>query len=627
MKKIIIVLSVVFCTFLTFGQEDNFPNRVSFSFDPLYEPFYHGVASGDALSDRVIIWTRATSFTATDSIQVDWYFATDSLFTNIIGSGTEQAKPNRDFCVKVDVTGLQPDTWYYYYFHALGKNSVVGRTRTMPAGNCDSLRYALVSGSNYNSGYYNAYRAMAVRNDLDAIIHLGDYIYEYETNGYGSHSDRDLEPASEIISLSDYRMRYSHYRLDPDLRYLHQQYPWYVIWDDHEIANNGYMNGAENHSPGTEGPWSSRYSAGIQAFMEWIPIREPNDPMHPENHIHRTIEMGDLANLILIDTRYEGRDKQDSLSNDDVNKTMLGSAQYTWLTTELYNAQHLDSIQWKIIGNQVMFVPMLVFGIVANNDQWDGYQHERQRLMDFMYGWNIDNVVIITGDIHTSWANDVPNTSRGPYGSNGAGCECVEFVTPSITSPSTNSFFGGIGAATLQGFNPHMKWIDLAERGYAVLDINKTRCQSDWYFVNTIDSRTYSESLGSAWYVNTNERFLRQAINPSTRLDPNPPLISELPNQSVAIEDAKNPVVLGVYPNPFNNAFTVQYYRKDNSEVNFCLTDEKGQIVFQKTDNGIANDLDYYTIETSGIKDGMYFLQVTYGSCDSDSKRVLKISQ
>ncbi len=627
MKKIISLFIIIIIGSCLQAQESSFPNRLSYSFDPLYEPFYHGVASGDALSDKIIIWTRVTSFTAVDSINVDWYFATDSSCTNIIQSGNIWAKPERDFCVKIDVSGLQSDTWYYYFFKAQGKNSVVGRTKTMPVGNCDSLRFALVSGSNYNSGYYNAYRAMADRNDLDGIIHLGDYIYEYETDGYGNHHDRDLMPTNEIISLSDYRMRYSHYRLDPDLKYLHQQYPWYVIWDDHEIANNGYMHGAENHSSSTEGPWSVRFNAGIKAFMEWIPIREPNDSLNPANKIHRTIEMGNLASLYLLDTRYEARDKQDSLSNNSPNKTMLGVNQYNWITQELYDAQYQSNIQWKILGNQVMFVPLLVFGAVVNDDQWDGYQYEKQRLMDFMYGWSIDNVVIITGDIHTSWANDVPNSSRGTYGSNGAGCECVEIVTPSITSPSTNSFFGGIGSATLKSMNPHMKWIDLSERGYVVLDVNQSKVQADWYFVNTIDVTSFTESLGSAWYVNDGERFLRQAVNPSVRLTPNPSLTSELPKQIITSIESPPTVIIGAYPNPFNNTITIQYYRQESNEVSFVLTDINGKIVFEEVDYGTAKDLDYFTLKTNNIVDGVYFLTVSIGNAFSATKKLIKITK
>lgn len=628
MKNIFLICILLIATMASAQQDDRFRGRLSYTFDSAFEPFYHGVASGDPLSDRVIIWTRVTSFTVVDSIEVEWYFATDSTFTNPVASGVYQAKPDRDFTVKVDVTGLQPDTWYYYYFHSIGHNSVIGRTRTMPVGDCDSIRFALISGSNYNSGYYNAYRDIGVRNDIDGVIHLGDYIYEYESGGYGDHSDRNLEPVSEILTLSDYRMRYSHYRLDPDLRFAHQQYPWYVIYDDHEVANDGYIHGAENHDPGTEGLWNTRFSAGIQAFMEWIPIREINDPVHPENKIHRTIPMGDLAEMILIDTRYEGRSKQDSLSNDDVNKTMLGTAQYNWLTQELYDAQFTDNTRWKIIGNQVMFVPMLVLGAVANQDQWDGYQYERQRLMDFMYGWGIGNVVIITGDIHTSWANDVPNNSRGVYGANGAGSECVEFVTPSVTSPSTNDFFGGIGSSVLQSMNPHMKWINLSDRGYVVMDINKNRVQGDWYFVSTIDVHAYNQSLGSAWYVNNGERFLRQAVNPSVQLYPNPSLMPEWPAQiNPPTSIAGQPVVIGVYPNPFNQTITVQYYKVGSNDLQFCLSDESGKIVYSYTSSDEPSDLNYHRIDASGLTEGVYFLHVNSTGCASESRRMIKIKQ
>ncbi|MFH2095981.1 MAG: alkaline phosphatase D family protein, partial [Bacteroidota bacterium] len=474
---------LLFClSNMAFSQEKQFCNRLSYSFDPLFEPFYHGVASGDATSDAVIIWTRVTPSGQMDSIEVGWYMATDTFFTNVVASGTFWTNEGRDNTVKVDVTGLTPDTWYYYYFNALSTNSLIGRTKTTPNGDNDSLRIAVVSGSNYNNGYFNVYRTMAARNDIDAVFHLGDYIYEYGTGQYGDHSDRELLPSYEILTLDDYRMRYSHYRLDPDLRFAHQQYPWYVVYDDHETANNSWVGGAENHDSGTEGSWDDRVAAGKKAFFEWLPIRDNQD-----SSIYHTIKFGKLGSVFFLDTRLEGRDDPEGLANDDPNKKMIGSTQYNWLTQQLYNAQYsTDSTQWKIIAQQVMFAPLLMLGITLNSDQWDGYEVERQSILNFINAYGIMNSVILTGDIHTSWANDVPNPMMGSYGSYGQGSGTVEFVTPSVTSPSTD-FGAGIGEAVIMAANSHIKYCDLAHRGYYILDVNKNRCQADWYFVNDIN--------------------------------------------------------------------------------------------------------------------------------------------
>jgi alkaline phosphatase D len=221
-------------------------------------PFYHGVASGDPLEDRVIIWTRVTPVEAKDNVEVAWRMATDTGMVNIVAEGVFDTNLGRDFTVKVDVENLNPGTWYYYDFMALDNYSLRGRTRTLPSGDVDHLRFAVASCSNYEHGYFNAYKHIAFRNDLQAVLHLGDYQYEYQVGGYSAFIEgRQNEPANETITLEDYRIRHSHYKLDEDLRAAHQQYPWFTVWDDHEFANNAWVGGAENHDAG-EGLWSDR---------------------------------------------------------------------------------------------------------------------------------------------------------------------------------------------------------------------------------------------------------------------------------------------------------------------------------------------------------------------------------
>jgi alkaline phosphatase D len=624
--KIIFLLFAVLISVSLFAQREKaYCDRLSYSLDPAFAPFYHGVASGDPLSDRVIIWTRITPSSPADSIPVDWHVATDTSFLNIVANGTFYTNEDRDWTVKVDVTGLQPDTWYYYYFRGSDQNSIIGRTKTISEGNTDSLRIAVFSGSNYNNGYFNVYQSAAERNDVDMMFHLGDYIYEYGTGEYGDHSDRELVPGHEILTLSDYRMRYSHYRLDPDLRLAHQQYPWYVIYDDHETANDSWTGGAENHDPDTQGEWEERKSAGIQAFKEWIPLREINDPANPDNHIHRNVDIGDLASFIFLDTRLEGRDDPEDLPNDDPNKTMLGANQKTWMKNEL-SASQSTGIQWKFLSQQVMFAPLKMAGVTLNSDQWDGYAAERQEILNYIYGMNINNVVILTGDIHTSWANDVPNPTINSYGSNGQGSGCVEFVTTSVTSPSVD-FGQGVGAWAIQQANPHIKWVNLIERGYFILDVNTSRCQADWYFANTIDNTTFNEQFAQAYYVNDGDRYLQASSVPSVRLDPNPPLSPLYPDQLVKISGEKHNqelVLMGIYPNPVKENFTIQYYSDEGNLVTLEIYNINGQLVYQDKKEQNCSDLNYMEVNASGLKSGNYILKLTNHKGHSISKQFIK---
>jgi len=279
--------------------------------------FTHGVASGDPLSDRVIIWTRAIPGSGEDQIvNGTWEVTRDKSFGSIISSGEFSTNQDRDYTVKVDAGGLKPGNSYYYRFLVDDKTSPVGHMRTLPVGGVDKLRLGVVSCSNYPQGYFNVYREVAKR-ELDAVIHLGDYIYEY-ADGVYSNSEivtkgRKVAPSHEIVKLEDYRMRYGLYRSDPDLQVVHQKHVFINVWDDHEIANDTWKEGAENHNE-SEGPFGVRRSAAIQAFYEWLPIRENDITL--EGRIYRTFDFGDLASLIMMDTRLIGRDEQLSYPED-----------------------------------------------------------------------------------------------------------------------------------------------------------------------------------------------------------------------------------------------------------------------------------------------------------------------
>lgn len=439
--------------------------------DSSLRPFYHGVASGDPLSDRVILWTRVTP-TVDAPVTVRWQLATDTSMSVIVTSGTFITSQTRDYTVKVDAQGLEADKTYYYMFTALGANSLIGRTKTLPAPGATvrQVRFAVVSCSSYPHGFFSAYGRIAARNDLDAVLHLGDYIYEYNASetSYGGRIGQKIgrvsNPLNEIISLADYRTRYSQYRLDEDLRRVHQQHPMIHVWDDHETANDSYKDGAENHQPETEGRWDVRKAIGKRVAYEWLPTRENADTI-----IYRRFAFGNLVDLLMLDTRLEGREEQvagvlpsssqaskDSINNP--NRTMLGTKQFAWLAEGLRTSRST----WRVLGNQVMFAPIVVdkvdmdrvrrYSFVLSllapslmntlqeafyGDVWTNYPAERKKLMDSISANSIRNVVITTGDFHTGFSMDVTLDAASTTRYNpatGQGAVAVEFMCPSISS-------------------------------------------------------------------------------------------------------------------------------------------------------------------------------------------------
>ncbi|MCC6724729.1 MAG: alkaline phosphatase D family protein, partial [Saprospiraceae bacterium] len=334
---------------------------------------------------------------------------------------------------------------------------------------------------------------IAKRNDLDAVLHLGDYIYEYGVWRGGPkrmrrHRYREQIPDKTCTELKDYRTRYGQYRLDAQLRECHRLHPFIVIWDDHEIANNAHKDGAEQRS----GDWEARKTAAKQAYFEWMPIRE-----NPERSIVRSFAFGGLAELWMLDGRMEGRSKQAEGPNDpnlsSPDRHMLGTKQTDWLL----NGMAASKATWKIVGNQVVFSQLNDSKVFDRRpsvrmDRWDGYPTERKSIFDFIEKNKLQNIVVLTGDVHTSWAFELtanpadrnvydPKTGKGVVG--------AEFVTPSVTSFNFDDVVPKIiSAEAKRRFkkkknNPHLRYVDLNNHGYLTLTLTPERAQADWFFV------------------------------------------------------------------------------------------------------------------------------------------------
>ncbi|WP_431959930.1 alkaline phosphatase D family protein [Actinacidiphila sp. bgisy160] len=484
--------------------------------------FLHGVASGDPLPDGVLLWTRVTPVPEAvpgsglgPATEVSWTVARDKAFTSVVATGTAATTAAFDHTVKADVRGLQPATDYWYRFTAGGVTSPAGRTRTAPADNAtaDRLRLGVVSCANWEAGYFSSYRHLAARGDLDAWLHLGDYLYEYATGGYAARGTvvRPHAPAHEIVTLADYRTRHGRYKTDGDLQALHAAAPVVAIWDDHEFANDAWSGGAENHTEGAEGAWTARVAAAKQAYFEWMPVRPS-----VAGTTYRRLRFGKLADLSLLDLR-SFRSQQASLGSgsvDDPDRTITGRAQLDWLKTGL----KASDTTWRLIGNSVMISPVAfgalpdhllaplakllglpAEGLAVNVDQWDGYTDDRRELLAHLRDNGIRNTVFLTGDIHMAWANDVPvKAATYPLSASAA----TEFVVTSVTSDNLDDILkvapdtvSTVAEAAVKAANRHVKWLDMDSHGYGVLDITGERAQMDYY---ALSDRT-DPNASSTW--------------------------------------------------------------------------------------------------------------------------------
>lgn len=489
------------------GKDPSKVDESSTSYDQENKRFHHGVASGDPLSDKVIIWTRVTPVDSLASVDVSWEVAANDDFNPILKQGKVTTSAERDYTVKVDVAGLEPNKYYYYRFSALDATSMTGRTKTLPVGDVDTLRFAVVSCSNWQHGYFNAYGRIAEKK-VDVVLHLGDYIYEYGTKN-AKNVDRRHLPEHEIITLADYRTRYSQYHLDEDLRKMRQQHPMITIWDDHEVANNTYVEGAQNHQP-DEGDFLARKSVARQAYYEWIPIRES------ENH-YRTFTFGNLAELIMLDERQEGKTRPAEGVTDPIyahdDRSMLGRDQLQWFEKKLTGAR----ATWKVIGNQVLFSDFDRSSVTPDNprnmDSWDGYPVEKQKVASMIQDNDIDNVIFLTGDTHASWAFEVVADPLKESASKSYQPLAVEFGTTSVSSSNSNESMPDdsvkIREQKYMATNPHLKFVNQRDHGYLLLTLSKNAARADWYFVGTILKPDDTETLARTFQLTTNSNMLK----------------------------------------------------------------------------------------------------------------------
>jgi alkaline phosphatase D len=486
--------------------------------------FTHNVASGEPSANSVLLWTRYVGEAET---ALTWQIAESEDFAKPVAEGSITAAPRRDWCAKGIATGLAPDRWYFFRFIAPdGTASPTGRTRTLPVDTTAQFRLAVFSCSNFGFGWFNAYGHAAEANDADLAVHLGDYIYEYGADNYPNPSQaapgRVLAPETEIVALTDYRLRYATYRADPDLQRLHQVLPMIAVWDDHESANDSYKDGAQNHQPETEGDWQVRKAMAKQAYREWMPVSDAP---------YAAYQVGDLATLFRLDTRLEGREQQFALEKVLAGKTdpqaaltafrdgewanpdrqLLGQAQDAWLADGLA-ASTAKGTQWQVLVQQVLIgnlrspqalagmmgdgLPDFVrqrlaaaamaskAGLPLNMDAWDGYPAARERV--FKAALNADaNLVVLAGDTHNGWAFDLTHEGANVG---------VELGVCSVSSPGFESYLNflkpDVLASALVAENEQLQWADTAQRGYMVVELTPARAVTEYRFTGSVKQRS-----------------------------------------------------------------------------------------------------------------------------------------
>ena len=512
--------------------------------------FAHGVASGDPAQSSIVIWTRVSE--VEDSVDVDWTMASDANFLDVVARGQYSTDRGRDHTIKIVVDNLAPGQEYYYQFAADGSTSPTGRTRTLPVGHVEQLVVAVATCSNYPFGYFNAYEVIANDPSIDLVVHLGDYIYEYDENGFGGEAGKRIgrihEPRHEIVSLDDYRRRHAQYKTDQGSLAMHARHPLIVMWDDHETANNPWMDGASNHQP-EEGSWAARRAASLQAFYEWLPIRDPG-PGGSREKYWRHYKFGDLVSLITLENRHTGRSQQISYDEhlgqidtpeqaQEFLRVVVGASNRSMLSLEMegfLKSELKESVssgrRWRLIGNQTLMAKSIApvldealfdrlrkdlkgegarilgnltrlgeLGLPEDMDIWDGYPVAREKFYQIAKDAGARDLLVLSGDSHSYWTNslfDAPGLAMG-----------IELGATGISSPRS---LLALGAQGMQRFdelnatnNKEIEWTDGRYLGFIRLRIDHERAHADFVTVSDVESLRYTtQAVHAVDIVHTN---------------------------------------------------------------------------------------------------------------------------
>lgn len=533
-------LSLVGCS-----HNDSSPSYNDFAVD-----FNHGVASGDPLTDKVILWTRVTPEGTPKSVNVSLEVSLDKTFENLEFNEPLAALAKNDYTVKVDLEGLKANTRYYYRFKANDNPSPMGETKTLPETDVKQVKFAVMSCANYPAGYFHAYAEAAKMQDLDAVLHLGDYIYEYGMGEYATDKATELgrmlpeDNQGELISLTDYRKRYALYRTDTGLQAIHAKTPFIAVWDDHEVCNDAYLDGAENHND-DEGMFTDRKMAALKAYYEWMPIR-PYVAGQAES-LYRKFDFGGLVSLYMLDTRHEARVKPLDYQNyfdptsgqldaasfqadlTSPTQQLIGTEQLTWLTDNIKTSE----AKWQVLGLQVLMTKMMLpaellvamanpsaaiasqmtelaqlkaraqasdptlteqdkmrIGFTApyNLDAWDGYPVEREVLLQTAKAAN-KNLVTIAGDTHNAWSGKLCTAQGDVCG--------YEFATPSVSSPGLEYYLqlpesqASEFAKVLELLVDDLEFANIHQRGFMTLTFTPDNVDSQWHFISNVQSQVF----------------------------------------------------------------------------------------------------------------------------------------
>ena len=508
--------------------------------------FEHGVASGDPTPTSVILWTRISSAMSAPQT-VSWEIDTDPDFSSPM-TGEAQTSAARDYTVKIDAQVLQPGTVYYFRFRQGEAVSPVGRTKTLPDGSPEAVRLAVVSCANYEHGYFNTYDLIAQRQvngtaDYDALIHLGDYYYEYAADAYDAPnkpSGRVHEPAHEIIALDDYRQRHAQYRRDPNLQAVTALMPLIAVWDDHETSNDSWRGGAQNHNEG-EGPWEDRKQAALRAYYEWMPVRDPQ-PGRARETLYRSFQFGDMLTLVGVETRLTARaqpivieEHLDEIVRDadafresylnDPSREMLGREQREFIVAEFAQSK-ANGVQWRMLANQVIlgrlmtpdftpyvtqeaveaiekdwpgihdFLTLSKYGLPFYPDSWDGYPQARERFYAALEREGIHDVLVMTGDAHEFWANRLTRESGTPMG--------AEFVTSSVSSKTLTAYLGEATAQhnlLLTRENDDARYYNALNNGFIDVELGRKRAKITMMAVDRVNERSYQAFEAASFSV------------------------------------------------------------------------------------------------------------------------------